>query len=249
MGAFHEGHLSLMRRARSDCDVVVVSLFVNPAQFNDPADLDRYPRDERARRGAGGRARRRLSVRAARRGGLSAGFRHHRVGPRGHRDARGRPPRPRPLRRRDHGRDQAVQHGRPRRGLLRPEGRPAGGWSSGGWCATSTSRSGSRSAPPSASPTGWPCPAATPTCAGRARARRRAPRALAAIQDAVERRRARPRRRPRPRARRAHCRRDRPGLPRARLDRHARPRDPDRRRRPGRPRRPESATHALSTTS
>jgi len=45
MGAFHEGHLSLMRRARRDCDVVVVSLFVNPAQFNDPADLTAYPRD------------------------------------------------------------------------------------------------------------------------------------------------------------------------------------------------------------
>jgi pantoate--beta-alanine ligase len=45
MGAFHEGHLSLMRRARRECDVVVVSLFVNPAQFNDPADLERYPRD------------------------------------------------------------------------------------------------------------------------------------------------------------------------------------------------------------
>jgi pantoate--beta-alanine ligase len=44
MGAFHEGHLSLMRRARADCDVVVVSLFVNPAQFEEPTDLERYPR-------------------------------------------------------------------------------------------------------------------------------------------------------------------------------------------------------------
>jgi pantoate--beta-alanine ligase len=46
MGAFHDGHLSLMRRAREDCDVVVVSLFVNPAQFGDSADLKAYPRDE-----------------------------------------------------------------------------------------------------------------------------------------------------------------------------------------------------------
>ena len=47
MGWFHEGHLSLMRRSRADCDVTVVSLFVNPTQFNDPRDLDAYPRDER----------------------------------------------------------------------------------------------------------------------------------------------------------------------------------------------------------
>ena len=46
MGAFHEGHVSLMKRARADCDVVVVSLFVNPAQFNDARDLDNYPRNE-----------------------------------------------------------------------------------------------------------------------------------------------------------------------------------------------------------
>jgi pantoate--beta-alanine ligase len=46
MGALHEGHVSLIERARADCDVVVVSLFVNPSQFNESADLDRYPRRE-----------------------------------------------------------------------------------------------------------------------------------------------------------------------------------------------------------
>src|SRR6266540_2544850 len=46
MGAFHDGHLWLFRAAHEECDTVVVSLFVNPAQFGPAADFGRYPRDE-----------------------------------------------------------------------------------------------------------------------------------------------------------------------------------------------------------
>jgi pantoate--beta-alanine ligase len=44
MGALHDGHAELLRRSREECDLTVLSVFVNPTQFNDPSDLAKYPR-------------------------------------------------------------------------------------------------------------------------------------------------------------------------------------------------------------
>ena len=46
MGALHQGHLSLVKAAKADCDRVIVTIFINPKQFNNPADYENYPRTE-----------------------------------------------------------------------------------------------------------------------------------------------------------------------------------------------------------
>jgi len=56
MGALHDGHAALIAAARRECTTVVVSVFVNPTQFNDPADLAAYPRDEARDAAIAGRA-------------------------------------------------------------------------------------------------------------------------------------------------------------------------------------------------
>ena len=125
MGALHAGHESLFRAARAECATVVASVFVNPAQFGEPADLERYPRDEAHDREMAEGAGVDLLFAPAVGGNLSAGLRH--LGRR--REARfdsrrGLPPGA--LSRRRNDLPEAVQHRAPGRGLLRPEGRAAG---------------------------------------------------------------------------------------------------------------------------
>ena len=161
MGAFHAGHESLIEAARRDTDHVVVSLFVNPAQFNDPRDLDAYPRDEQGDVDDRGRARRRRPLRPRARRGLSGRLRHHRRGsqasPTSSRATSGAPttsPASAPS-----SRSCSTWSGRTSPTSARRT--PSRSRSCAAWSRTSTSRSSSTSGRRSASPTASRSPAAT----------------------------------------------------------------------------------------
>ena len=222
MGAFHAGHHALMAAAREACDEVVVSLFVNPAQFNEASDLAAYPRDEARDAAEADGARRRRPVRAHAGRGLSRRVRDQRArrGPR--RRARGRRARRRATSPASARSWRSCSTSSPPTSPTSARRTPSRSPCCGGWSPTSTSRSGSRSSPPCASPTGWRCPAATsastPASARRAVALSQA---LRAAEAALARRRAR-------RGPPARGRPGRHGAPRrrARVPRARRPRQP-----------------------
>ena len=126
LGALHDGHRALIKVARRRCELIVVTVFLNPLQFAPSEDLSRYPRTLDVRRRAVRRGGCRPGVRAGRRrglpGGPAAGAGACRAA---RRRARGRVA-TRALRRRAHRRRQAAAHHRAGRHVLRAEGRPAG---------------------------------------------------------------------------------------------------------------------------
>ena len=125
MGALHAGHLALLEAARDECETVVMSLFVNPAQFSAPADLGRYPRDEERDLSLAERAGVDLVFVPVRGGDVPARLPDLGRGDRARLDPRGPLP-PGPLPGRRDGRPQALLDRPPRPRVLRPEGRPAG---------------------------------------------------------------------------------------------------------------------------
>ena len=162
MGAFHAGHEALMRAARANCDEVIVSLFVNPTQFNEAARPRRLPAHGGVRRRDRRGARRRRAVRPARRRDLPRRLRDD--DPRQRPDrASSRAPSAAPGTSTASARSSAScsPSSRP---TSRTSARrtPSRSSSSAAWRATSTSRSGSRPSRPCASPTGSPCRRATP---------------------------------------------------------------------------------------
>ena len=170
MGALHDGHLALARRAAAENGTTVMSIFVNPTQFNDPADLAAYPRDEAADAELAGAAGVDVLLRSGARRGLSARLhRHRRPARAARRDARGRASRSGPLPRRHHRGHQAAEHGLPRPGLLRTEGRPAGAGHPGAGPRPEHPHRDRYSCRRSGSPTAWPCPAGTRRLAPRER--------------------------------------------------------------------------------
>ena len=188
MGALHDGHTSLMARARAECDVVAVSIFVNPLQFGDPEDIAHYPRtlerDLLVCAEAGADVVFVPTVREMYPSWPAAPSTTVSVG--GVSDALGGCVASGPLRRRRHRGRQAVRHRRPVPGLLRPEGLPAAGGRAAPGPRAVAARSRWSGAPSSARPTGWPSRAATSGC--RPTSGRRRPcssRALAAGRAAV----------------------------------------------------------------
>ena len=124
MGALHEGHLSLVRASKAECDLTVVSIYVNPSQFAPGEDLAKYPRTLESDLDKLAACQADLVLAPGDAEVYRPGPCHLGRGGRGGRAAGGAIPAG-PFPRRGHDRAQAVQHGPARRRLFRPEGLPA----------------------------------------------------------------------------------------------------------------------------